>query len=276
MIKKFDEFLNESVNDKQAFLEILREWGVFNPPEFMNYLNELGYTVVELDPVGSGIKESFETFKLFEDDDEGYEDYMDDEEERLKNWLIRKGVKYPDGFFQELYDEFGITIVKDSEWVRVEDDFVPENESINENKDVRDIIRDKLNPSMFERISKLGITMMDVTTHGLRVNLDLPGDEQYMHVLGYIHDSIKVLNGLIKLEKWTNKKKLDRTLSSEDDKRFQDFVQYVIKEIHYRFPWKFPGYLTHFEQDDLNDLVEKYNELVSIHGGKMLPKKQFN
>ena len=151
---------------------------------------------------------------------------FDDEEDRLHNFLINRGIEYPDSFFNDLYDNFGIAIVKDSEWEPIDDDFVPENESsINENKDVRGSIRKRFNPSMFERISKLGMIMMNVYTHGLRVGLDLPGDEQYMHVLGYIHDSLKVLKGLIRLEKWTNKKKNDRTLSSEDTKQFQDFDQ---------------------------------------------------
>ena len=84
VLKRFNDFINESVNDNYALFDILRQWGVFNPPEFMEYLDEVGYTIIELDPVGKGIQESFDSFKLFEDDDEGYENYTEDEEYRLR------------------------------------------------------------------------------------------------------------------------------------------------------------------------------------------------
>lgn len=272
ILKKFDDFINESVNDKYALLDILREYGVFNPAEFMNYLNELGYTIIEFDPVGRGIKESFDTFDKIFEYDEYFDEVFDDEEDKLHNFLIVKGVENPDSFFNELYDNFGIAIVKDSEWE-------PMDESINEELDIDDMknkLRKKFNPSMFERISKISRIMMNVSTHGLRVGLDLPGDEQYLHVLGYIYESIKALKSILRLENWMEKKKNNRDLSSEEAKQFNDFIQYVIKEMNYRYPWKFEGHLTDFEQDDLNTLVQTYNELVDRYTGKKLPKKLYN
>lgn len=273
ILKRYNEFINESVNDKFALLDILRGYGVFNPAEFMKYINELGYTIVELDQVGRTIQESFDKFdKVFEDDDEVYDDFIEDEKYRLHNWLIRNGVEYPDSFFNELYDEFGLTIVKDSEWEPIDDDFVPANESLtNENIDMRDKLKRRINPTMFDKISKIGMIMMDVYTHGLRANLEsIPGDEQYMHTMQYVYESLKAINLIKKLEKWTEKKKNNKELSSSELKEFDNFIRETIETFHYKYPRNFKGQLTSFEQDDMDKFVNEYNKLVDKYSGKKI------
>ena len=64
-LTKFNEFsINENL-DKDALEEILRGWGVFNPPQFFQWLEDHGYTIVELEPVGHGVVENFNDFIHF-------------------------------------------------------------------------------------------------------------------------------------------------------------------------------------------------------------------
>jgi len=278
-LKRFSEFINESVNDKYALLDILREYGVYNPPEFMNYLNDLGYTIIELDPVGRGIQESFNTFdKVFEDDDEG--EWEDTEEDKLNNFLISRGVKQYalDSFFNDLHKEFGFVIVKDTEWEATDDDFEPENESnINEDMDLKYKLQKRLNPTLFQRISKIGMIMMDISYHGLRTRLDIPDDDQYMHTMNFVYDGLKVLKGISKLEKWIEKKSKEHNLSTDDRTEFNEFIIRTIKELHYQYPRKFKGELTNFEQDDMDEFVNTFNQLVDKYNvGKKIYQEHEN
>jgi len=263
-LKRFNDFINESVNDKYALLDILKEWGVFNPLEFMKYLENLGYTIIELDPVGRGIQEKFDTFKLFEDD-EWFDDVYDDEEDRLHNWLIQKGVRNPDIFFSELYDNFGIAIVKDSDWEPIE------NESkINEYVDVRNKITKSITPTIEETISKLTSIMMDASYDGLRANNDWPDNKEKKHFMFYLYKGKKLLKGIKKLEKKVDKNKNKHILSSEEQKMFNDFVLRSLKELHYRFPNKFKEKLNDFETEQKETFITNYNELAEKYNTKIL------
>ena len=275
-LKKYNDFIKESLSDKYDLFDILREYGVFNPPEFMKYLNELGYTIIELDPVENGIQESFNLFNTITEDDEWFDEVYDDEEDRLHNWLVNKGVKNPDTFFNELYDSFGIAIVKDSDWEPVEE-FVSEEFKTNNEFDVREKIRKKLNPSIEEKISKLTNIMMDASYNGLRVNLspdNLTDKQIYDHIMKYVNLNKKLLKGIIRLEDKVDKLKNEHKLSSEELKEFNDFVVRALQEIHYRYPWKFKGQLSTRDKDEMNDMINIYNKLADkYHSKKITPKK---
>jgi len=292
-MKRFNEFINENINDKSAFLDILREWGVFNPPEFMKYLKEIGYTIIELDPVGTN--ESISNFndfdKIFEDDDEG--DWEDSDDTKLKNFLRRKGIEeYAiDGFFDSLHDDLGYVIIKDEDWAPMDDDFEPENENklvMNEYSGYGDYdhiekidkikykIKDKLNPNIIQSVQKLGTYMHDVYTHGLRARLDSVTDkEQYDHIVQYAYNLKKALKGISTLERKIENISKKRKLTDNEQEWFDRYVAWVIKDGYYAYPWKFKGYLSKYDQEELDVVVSEFNKLVDRNYGKKIypPKK---
>ena len=296
-LKRYDDFINENVNDKHALLDILREWGVFNPLEFMKYLEEIGYTIIELDPVGTN--ESIRIFddvnKIFEDDDEhnfGWDDIPEEDinGDKLKNFLRRKGVKeYAiDGFFSSLYSDLGYVIVKDDEWTDTNSDFVPENENklIMEYSDynkpegidlLKDKINKKINPSLVQHIQKLGRYMQNAVYYGGRARL-YPGSvdekEQYDSIVQYVYFMKKTLKGIHDLEKKIKSIKKKRKLTDEETEWFERHINWVIDDGYRNYPWKFTGQLSKFDQEELDIVAVDFDKLVDrYHGKKIYPKR---
>jgi len=247
-LNKFNDFkINENL-DKDALEEILRGWGVFNPPLFFNWLEEHGYTIIELDPVGQGIVESFNAFESVE--------WYDTEDDNLSEFLSENEID--ESILDRMYNQLGYVI-------------------INEKIDMREFFRKKFSPTMWERISKLVNIMMDAEYNGLRAIIEgRQGNdkEQYDHIMEYVYLNIKMIKGIRKLEKKTNKLRDEKKITDGDVNEFESFVTKAINEIHYRYPWKFKGFLADFDQDDMNIMVDEYNKLVKEYTGKLIPVKK--
>ena len=168
-MKNFKEFVNESVNDKHALLDILREWGVFNPLEFMRYLEEIGYTIIELDPVGTNESINYEDGDLYDISDE----------EELEEVLDFGNIDSLDRFTEEL----GYVIIKKDEVMNEYGEY-GELDAIDVFKDR---FKKKINPTLIQSIQKLGNYMHEVDTNGMRANMSVSSTmtdkEQYEHVV---------------------------------------------------------------------------------------------
>lgn len=102
-ILKFNNFLNEAVNDNGALIDILDEYGLANPIQFIKCIEDAGYTIIELDQVG--IKESYNY-----GDDEDY--FMDsDFNEIIEENLLNQGISEPDVFLDGLNILHGFNLV---------------------------------------------------------------------------------------------------------------------------------------------------------------------
>jgi len=256
-LHRFKDFLNESVNDKYALLDILREWGVFNPLEFMRYLEELGYTIIELEPVGTN-----ENFK-YEDTDDWY-DILDEEilEEALEFGNIDS--------LNRLREELGYVIIKKDEVM---------NEGENFDITMRRLKR-KVAPTLIDDINKIGMWMLDVDTNGLRANMKpsqmMSDKEQYDHVVKYAYYLKKVLKGIEKLEKRLENISKKRRLMDDEQDRYDRLINSIRKTGHYRYPWKFEGFLSKYDQEELDNVVSEFNMFIDKYGGKkiFLDKKE--
>jgi hypothetical protein len=257
-LHKFEDFVNESVNDKYALLDILREWGVFNPLEFMRYLEELGYTIIELEPVGTN--ES-----VISDEDDWY-DISD--EEALEEALEFGNIDSLD----RLKDELGYVIIKKDEIMREEygqyNEIEPLDHFINKlNKTVK--------PTLLQSVQKLGKYMREVVTNGLRTKLDLNDKELYDHVVLYTHNLKKALQGILRLEKRIIKITKKRSLTDKEQESFDRYVNWVINDAYNYFPSKFTGYLSEFDQEEMDTVIDEFNRLIDRYGrGRKLYQKK--
>ena len=293
-MKNYNEFINEDVNDKHDLFDILRNWGVFNPPEFIIYLEEIGYTIIELDPnstneslnilveshayqcVTCGERAKHEEIKdnpnmvcgncgnsdwvtEYEYDD-GYDRYEDEYEDEYD---LKEALEFGNVNLVDLKNDLGYIIIKNQDIT-------------NEQKDIRDMIKNKFNPTIKDTINKLEMVMMDVSYHGLRSGLDssITDKEQYDHITQYILHLKRVLKGVIKLEKRIAKLKKSHKLSSDDLRDFNIFINHVIKESYYRFPWNFKGYLSDFDQEKMDTVIGEFNNLVDRYQGKKIYPKR--
>lgn len=247
-LTKFNDFsINENL-DKDALEEILRGWGVFNPPQFFQWLEDHGYTIVELEPVGQGIVESFTAFES--------EEWYDIEDDNLSEFLSEN--KIDESILDKMYNQLGYIVIK-------------------EEIDMKEFFRKKFSPTMWERISKLINIMMDASYNGLRAIIERGegnDKEEYDHIMKYVYLNIKLIKGILKLEKKTKKLRNEKKITNADVREFEAFVVKVLNEIYYRYPWKFKGFLSDFDQDDMNAMVDEYNRLVKRYTGKLIPKKE--
>ena len=46
-LKRFNESIEENNDNEQSLEEILRSWEVYNPNEFIKYLEENGYKIIK-------------------------------------------------------------------------------------------------------------------------------------------------------------------------------------------------------------------------------------
>ena len=173
----------------------------------------------------------------------------------------------------------------DSDWVTEYDDLDEyddeDYDEYNENKlnekiDMREFFRKKFSPTMWERISKLITIMMDASYNGLRAIIEcMEGNdkEEYDHIMEYVYLNIKLIKGILRLEKKTKKLKTEHKISNADVEEFEKFVPKALKEIHYRYPWKFKGFLADFDQDDMNSMIDEHTKLIKRYPGKQIPKK---
>lgn len=292
-LDKFDNYkLNENDEYVKSLEEILREWGVFNPELFLKWLKNEGYTIVQLDNVANENIKNFNIFnKIFEiNDDEFDEGLEDSDEEKIYNFLLKMGVYNPDTFFDDLYNELSISIVKESDCTPIIDfkqNKIVENYKlfdsnkniITEDIDMINKLRKTFKPTIKEIISKLSTIMMDASYHGLRARLypsSVDEKEQYDHIMQYVYYNQKLMKGISKLEKKIEKLKKEHKISSEELREFSKFILSALNEIHYRYPWKFQGYLADFDQDDLDEMVKTYNEFVDNYVGKKIYQKNGN
>lgn len=93
MIKKFDEFsINENLVEEDSKLEeLLRSWDVFNPREFIDFLNKNGYDIIRTN-VSSDVKEDEEDFFIGD-----YEYYSSDYPNKEYFIIFRKGDEIYEG-----------------------------------------------------------------------------------------------------------------------------------------------------------------------------------
>ena len=220
----------------------------------MRYLEELGYTIIELEPVG--------TNESVNNDEDYWYDISD--EETLEEALEFGNIDSLD----RLKDELGYVIIKKQE--------------VNEEMDIDEAVeklRKKVSPTLTQSINKLGMIMMDVEYNGLRANRMLSSvvtdKEQYDHIVKYVHLLKKVLKGIYRLEKRIERIQKKRRLTDDEQDRFDRLIRHVIEGAHYRFPWDFKGYLAEFDQEEMDTVVAEFNRLVDRYQGKKIipPKK---
>ena len=77
--------------------------------------------------------------------------------------------------------------------------------------------------------------------------------------LKYAYNLKKAIHGIIKLENKIKRITKKRRLTEDEQEWFDRYVNWVIRDGHYRYPRKFSGFLSEFDQEELDKVVDRFN-----------------